>query len=94
MNEAAVRKKLNELHQTLTEHPVTHKRSAGGGIYQPETTSEEPTIGELMERLRMGVKYLVFDLEATRRENRYLREMLENRHTDNNGNNDDFNGMM
>jgi hypothetical protein len=26
------------------------------------------------------VKYLLFDLEATRRENRYLRQMLENRH--------------
>lgn len=38
------------------------------------------TISELTESLdylRLSVKYLVFDLEATRRENKYLREMLE-----------------
>ncbi len=37
-------------------------------------------IGELndsLDHLRLSVKYLVFDLEATRRENRYLRQMLE-----------------
>ncbi|MEO1007348.1 MAG: transcriptional regulator [Planctomycetota bacterium] len=36
-------------------------------------------IGEMQESLdylRLSVKYLVFDLEATRRENRYLRSML------------------
>lgn len=38
------------------------------------------TIAELQEsldHLRMSVKYLVFDLEATRRENTYLRNLLE-----------------
>ncbi|TVQ62999.1 MAG: transcriptional regulator [Phycisphaerales bacterium] len=37
-------------------------------------------IGELQESLdylRLSVKYLVFDLEATRRENQYLRRMLD-----------------
>ena len=37
------------------------------------------TLGELQESLdylRLTVKYLVFDLEATRRENKYLRELL------------------
>jgi len=40
------------------------------------------TLGELQESLdylRLSVKYLVFDLEATRRENGYLRKLLENR---------------
>ncbi|MEX0877059.1 MAG: hypothetical protein WD114_06330 [Phycisphaerales bacterium] len=39
------------------------------------------TITELqdsLDHLRLSVKYLVFDLEATRRENKYLRNMLEN----------------
>ena len=27
--------------------------------------------------LRLSIKYLLFDLEATRRENAYLRKMLE-----------------
>ena len=38
-------------------------------------------IGELqdsLDYLRLSVKYLVFDLEATRRENQYLRRMLDN----------------
>lgn len=32
---------------------------------------------ESMDYLRLSIKYLVFDLEATRRENSYLRKMLE-----------------
>ena len=32
---------------------------------------------ESLDYLRLSVKYLVFDLEATRRENAYLRRMLE-----------------
>lgn len=38
------------------------------------------TIGELQESLdylRLSVKYIMFDLEATRRENAYLRKMLD-----------------
>ncbi len=30
-----------------------------------------------LDYLRLSVKYLVFDLEATRRENQYLRKLLE-----------------
>lgn len=39
------------------------------------------TVSELQDslnHLRLSVKYLVFDLEATRRENKFLRNMLEN----------------
>ena len=32
---------------------------------------------ESIDFLRLGIKYLLFDLEATRRENSYLRKMLE-----------------
>jgi len=34
-------------------------------------------LGESLDYLRICIKYQVFDLEATRRENRYLRKMLE-----------------
>ena len=34
-------------------------------------------LNEAMDGLRLGMAYLVFDLEATRRENRYLRRLLE-----------------
>lgn len=30
-----------------------------------------------LDHLRLSVKYLVFDLEATRRENQYLRRLIE-----------------
>jgi len=43
------------------------------------------TMGELqssMDYLRLTVKYLVFDLEATRRENAYLRKLLDARDAD------------
>lgn len=32
---------------------------------------------DLMAALRTKIKYLMFDIEATRRENAYLREMLD-----------------
>ena len=32
---------------------------------------------QCLEYLTLAVKYMVFDLEATRRENEYLRSMLE-----------------
>ena len=39
---------------------------------------------ESLDYLRICIKYQLFDLEATRRENKYLRKMLE----ENNENND------
>jgi len=35
------------------------------------------SLQENMDYLRLAIKYLLFDLEATRRENGYLRKMLE-----------------
>ena len=32
---------------------------------------------DVIDALRLGMTYLVFDLEATQRENRYLRRLLE-----------------
>ncbi len=40
------------------------------------------TVGDIQDNidfLRLCIKYLMFDLEATRRENAYLRRMLEQR---------------
>ena len=43
---------------------------------------------ESLDYLRLSIKYLVFDLEATRRENVYLRKLIEqsNREPDSNSN--------
>jgi hypothetical protein len=49
---------------------------------------------ESLDYLRLSVKYLVFDLEATRRENAYLRRLVEqsNRdpHRESDGQSDNF----
>ncbi len=37
------------------------------------------SLQESLDYLRLSIKYLVFDLEATRRENTYLRKILEER---------------
>ena len=44
---------------------------------------------ESLDYLRLSVKYLVFDLEATRRETAYLRNLLEQANRDQGGRPDD-----
>ena len=81
MNEAAVRKRLSELTFVMTERPGPDRRASakGEGLYLPCGAACHASIEEAFEHLRVLTKYLVFDLEATRRENRYLRQMLESR---------------
>jgi len=40
-------------------------------------TQAANNLQDSLDQLRLTVKYLLFDLEATRRENKYLRKMLE-----------------
>jgi hypothetical protein len=80
INEAAIRKDLNELIEVITAAPLAGKAaSPAPGVYQNEPQAEAD-LDDSLNQLRLQVKYLLFDLEATRRENRYLRQMLENRH--------------
>ena len=39
------------------------------------------TLQELLDYLRICIKYQHFDLEATRRENKYLKKMLDERNS-------------
>jgi hypothetical protein len=82
MNEREFEQKLGELMGQIASLPESER----GELTQlaEETRSRHDrmrkTIGELqdsLDYLRLSVKYLVFDLEATRRENGYLRKMLE-----------------
>ena len=55
----------------------------------------QESVGELQESLdyiRLSVKYLVFDLEATRRENAYLRRLIEQSNRDDSSRDNDING--
>jgi hypothetical protein len=83
MNEAAISARLGDLLTIMTALPFAGSvagQNASQGVYAPEGRGDVESIESALEQLRLQMKYLVFDLEATRRENRYLRQMLEARH--------------
>lgn len=65
---AAEREKLESLAEQTKDRHVKIKKTVGD-------------LQESLDYLRLSVKYLVFDLEATRRENNYLRQVITE-HTD------------
>ena len=83
MTEAAVKRKLYELLHILAAFPASDKPGKAGkapqGLYVSHGSSEKDSAEQTLDLLRLQVKYLLFDLEATRRENRYLRQMLRTR---------------
>jgi len=81
MNEAAIRKKIDELQEVLRASPLgeASQIQAGEGERTPSSRSRKDPVEDALDYLRLMLKYLLFDLEATRRENRYLRQMLESR---------------
>ena len=82
MNEQDFQHKLGELMGEISTLPKAEreKLSALASKTQQRHDKLKKTVGELQESLdylRLSIKYMVFDLEATRRENAYLRKMLE-----------------
>jgi hypothetical protein len=83
MDEAAFQKKLAELVaqiETLPEGERERLRELAAETQQrhEQIRNSVRNLQESIDFLRVGIKYLLFDLEATRRENRQLRKMLEN----------------
>lgn len=94
MDEKAFQTKLTELMGEISTLPKTEREKLEKMAEQTKARQQKlkKTVGDLQESLdylRLSIKYLVFDLEATRRENRYLRKMLEE---DNAGQDDNFHG--
>lgn len=79
MKETAVRERLAELAELLDTSPFLGETRDQHGLYVSDAASAHGTTEDVMDSIRTQVRYLVFDLEATRRENRYLRQMLETR---------------
>jgi len=82
MNENTFQKKLAELVAEIGTLPETDRAKLE--MLAAETRERhqklKETVGNLHESidfLRLSIKYLLFDLEATRRENRQMRKMLE-----------------
>lgn len=82
MTEQDFEKKLSDLIAQIDGLPEDQKQQLN--LLAEETKARQAKIRKTMkdlqdslDYLRLSVKYMVFDLEATRRENEYLRKMLE-----------------
>ncbi len=87
MNEQDFQTKLSELLSQIDTLPEDQRGPLKNLAEETKVRHErmKKTVGELqeaMDYLRLSVKYLVFDLEATRRENEYLRKLLQAQHDD------------
>ncbi|MEM9021818.1 MAG: transcriptional regulator [Planctomycetota bacterium] len=82
MDEKTFQTKLADLMGEISSLPKAEREKLTQLAAQTRDRHDKmkKTVGELQESLdylRLSIKYLVFDLEATRRENQYLRQMLE-----------------
>ncbi len=82
MNEHDFQQKLGDLLQQISTLPEPERSQIQQLADETLTRHDRmrKTIGDLQESLdylRLSIKYLVFDLEATRRENQYLRKLLD-----------------
>jgi len=88
MDEASLEGALNDLAKQFGEGvDFTHSKLADlakqAEANRKQLQKSINTLQELLDYLRVCIKYQAFDLEATRRENTYLRKLLE----ENNNNN-------
>ncbi len=82
MNEQDFQQKLAELIGQIDGLPEGQRAPLHAIANETRERHErmKKTVADLQESLdylRLSVKYLVFDLEATRRENDYLRKLIE-----------------
>jgi regulator of replication initiation timing len=86
MNEQEFQDKLTDLMQQLESlpQPAREQLQQLAADTRDRHQRMKKTVNELQESLdylRLSIKYLVFDLEATRRENQYLRKLLEQKNS-------------
>ncbi len=82
MNEETFQRKLAELVAEIGTLPASEREKLQLLADQTKARHKQlkETVSNLQESidfLRLSIKYLLFDLEATRRENAYLRKMME-----------------
>lgn len=82
MSEGEFQNKLGELMGEISTLPAAERAKLEKMADQTRERHEKlratvSSLQESLDYLRLSIKYLVFDLEATRRENNYLRRMLE-----------------
>lgn len=82
MDEQTFQKKLAELTREIGNLPEEDRSKLEALAEQTKERHAKlkrtvTSLQESLDYLRLSIKYLLFDLEATRRENGYLRKMLE-----------------
>ena len=82
MNEETFQRKLAELVAEIGTLPENDRERLEQLAEQTKERHKQlkATVGQLQDSidfLRLSIKYMLFDLEATRRENAQLRKMLE-----------------
>lgn len=87
MDEKKFQEKLAELMGEISTLPKAEREKLTSLARETQARHQKlrKTVSDLQESLdylRLSIKYLVFDLEATRRENAYLRKMLEQQNAD------------
>ena len=82
MDEITFQHKLSELVKEIGTLPASQRKKLE--LLAQETKQRHAelrksvtNLQESLDYLRLSIKYLLFDLEATRRENSYLRQLLE-----------------
>jgi nitric oxide reductase activation protein len=82
MDEATFQKRLGELVEEINKLPESERErlkelAAETKQRHDQIKKNMSGLQDSLDFLRMSIKYLMFDLEATRRENNYLRKLLE-----------------
>lgn len=82
MNEQDFQQKLGDLINQITTLPEDQRGPLEKLAMETRERHDrmKKTVADLQESLdylRLSIKYLVFDLEATRRENEYLRKLIQ-----------------
>lgn len=84
MDEAMFEKKLADLIKELQSLPAPSDSRLVTFLRRKKDLPEKATKGvesmqDSLDFLRVSVKYILFDLEATRRENAYLHRLIDDR---------------
>ena len=99
MNEQEFQSKLGQMLDQINDLPTDQKERLTGLADEARQRHArmKKTVSDLqdsLDYLRLSIKYIMFDLEATRRENNSLRKLLNNQaspetNNDNDNNNSD-----
>jgi hypothetical protein len=86
MEKGVFEKQLEQLVREIQSIPASQREKIISLARQTYNCHKQlrKSVGSLQESLdylRVGVKYLVFDLEATRRENEYLKKLVDDSNT-------------